>query len=207
MKRNAFGQIISLPPFLRYADEPSGGGGGGKDFTPPASQEDLDKIVNSRLERERKKYEGFDDYKAKAEQFDALDAAKPKDEPKPKDDDGKPSGVSADDVQKRIDDALAAERKELALERVTDQLEKALDGRNYAASKLFALDRSQFIAKDGKSVDTDALKAWVEDNSTKPEEPEKNRKLPGQGQRTDGGDAAEHGRSAYQRRHGKKQQN
>lgn len=181
MKRNAFGQIISLPPFLRFADEDGGNGGGGKTFTPPANQEDLDKIVNSRLERERKKYEGFDDYKAKAEQFDALNAAKPKDEPKPKDDEGKPSGVSADDVQKRIDDALAAERKELALERVTDQLEKALDGRTYAASKLFALDRSQFIGADGKTVDTAKLQKWVDDNSEEGAAP--SRRLRAQGTR------------------------
>ena len=36
------------------------------------SQEDVDRIVNERLARERKKYEGFDDLKTKAEQFDAL---------------------------------------------------------------------------------------------------------------------------------------
>lgn len=36
------------------------------------SQEDVDRIVNDRLARERKKFEGFDDIKAKAEKFDAV---------------------------------------------------------------------------------------------------------------------------------------
>lgn len=36
------------------------------------SQEDVDRIVNERLARERKKFEGFDDIKAKAEKFDAV---------------------------------------------------------------------------------------------------------------------------------------
>ncbi len=57
------------------------------------------------------------------------------------------------DVDKRITDALKAERLELALERVNDGLDKALDGRAYSASKLFTLDRKQFVKEDGKTVD------------------------------------------------------
>lgn len=41
-------------------------------FTPPATQADLDRIITDRLTRERAKFEGFDAYKSKAEQFDAL---------------------------------------------------------------------------------------------------------------------------------------
>lgn len=41
-------------------------------FQPPASQEDLNRIIQERLAREREKFAGFDDIKAKAEQFDAL---------------------------------------------------------------------------------------------------------------------------------------
>lgn len=36
------------------------------------SQEDVDRIVNDRLARERKKFEGYDDFKAKAEKFDDV---------------------------------------------------------------------------------------------------------------------------------------
>lgn len=44
-------------------------------FKPPQSQEDFDRMVQDRLQRERKKYEGFDEIKQKAEEFDKLQAA------------------------------------------------------------------------------------------------------------------------------------
>ncbi|AVR77123.1 scaffolding protein [Mycobacterium phage Leston] len=44
------------------------GGEAPKTFT----QAELDRIINDRLDRERAKYAGFDDLKAKAEQFDAI---------------------------------------------------------------------------------------------------------------------------------------
>lgn len=43
---------------------------GAKTYTPPATQADLDHIIESRLARERAKYEGFDDFKAKAAKYD-----------------------------------------------------------------------------------------------------------------------------------------
>lgn len=48
----------------------------------PASQEELDRIINDRLARERKKYEGHSDYKAKAEQFDKLQESQKSNEQK-----------------------------------------------------------------------------------------------------------------------------
>ncbi len=39
------------------------------------TQSDLDRIVEDRLSRERKKYDGFDDLKAKAQRLDELEAA------------------------------------------------------------------------------------------------------------------------------------
>src|SRR6185312_2466466 len=45
-------------------------------FKAPTSQEDLDRIIQERVARERKKYEGFDDLKAKADLFDAVKAEK-----------------------------------------------------------------------------------------------------------------------------------
>lgn len=45
-------------------------------YTPPASQADLDRIIEGRLDRERKKYEGFDDLKAKATKWDELEDGK-----------------------------------------------------------------------------------------------------------------------------------
>lgn len=44
-------------------------------YTPPASQADLDRIVEQRLARERSKFADYDDLKGKAAKFDELDAA------------------------------------------------------------------------------------------------------------------------------------
>lgn len=54
----------------------AGEGAGGGDYTPPATQADLDRIITDRLARAtakvEAKFEGFDDFKAKAEKFDAI---------------------------------------------------------------------------------------------------------------------------------------
>ena len=76
-------------PFLRFIDGDGGGaeggngdggeGGsesGGSTYTAPATQADLDRIVESRLAREREKFKGHDDFKAKAEKWDALEDEK-----------------------------------------------------------------------------------------------------------------------------------
>ncbi|CAN5837950.1 hypothetical protein BH24ACT5_BH24ACT5_04750 [soil metagenome] len=43
-------------------------------YVPPATQADLDKIIGERLGKERAKYAGFDDLKAKADKLDDLEA-------------------------------------------------------------------------------------------------------------------------------------
>lgn len=56
---------------------PSGTEPKADDWKAPASQDELNSIIESRLARERKRYEGFDEYKAKAQKFDqAQDADK-----------------------------------------------------------------------------------------------------------------------------------
>lgn len=221
MKRNAFGQLGTgcaatyHRPFLRYfapVDGEGGGGNGGEgegagsgdsEFKPPASQEELDRIIADRVARasrsaredERRKIASA----AKPEGQSGDGAAKTDDKPN--------SGVSPDDVDKRINDALAAERLELALERVNDGLDKALEGRTYAASKLFNLDRKQFVKEDGKTVDTAALTKWVEDNSKAAEQSDSKRRAPlrGQGER-DGnatGGSVQSGRDLYESEHKK----
>ena len=49
--------------------------GDSKPYVAPATQADLDRIVESRLARERAKYEGFDELKAKATKFDEIEQA------------------------------------------------------------------------------------------------------------------------------------
>lgn len=51
-------------------NDPNGGNAG---FTPPATQDELNAIIAARIERERGKFAGFDEFKAKAEQFDAIE--------------------------------------------------------------------------------------------------------------------------------------
>jgi hypothetical protein len=50
------------------ASQPSG-------FAPIASQDELDRIVEARLARERRKYDGFDELKEKASKFDEISEA------------------------------------------------------------------------------------------------------------------------------------
>ncbi|MBS1674571.1 MAG: hypothetical protein JSS74_11475 [Actinobacteria bacterium] len=214
MKRNAFGQLIPSGLHLRFFapidGEGTGGDGGGAEYTPPATQEDLNKIVNERIARERKKFDGYEDFKAKAAKWEAHEAAEAAKgaEPKPTDKaDEKPTGLSEAEVQKRIDDARAADRLELALDRVNDALDKALEGRTFAASLLITLDRKQFVAEDGKSVDATALADWVKGHTTEAEkpEPEKRRRLPGQGERGSSatGGSVSAGRDLYDDNHKK----
>jgi len=177
-------------------------------FTPPASQEELDKIINGATAKVHKRYEGFDEIKSKAERAETLEAElaefkKPKgDHPK----DGEPSGISADDVDKRINEAIEKTRKEereaLALDRATDALDKALTGRTFEPSKLLTLDRKLFV-KDG-AVDADAVKDWVEKNSA--EGPKQRLFDPGQGSRdaSANGGSVQAGKDRFEQRHTKK---
>lgn len=48
---------------------------GDKEFTPITSQADLDKLLETRLNRERARFADYDQVKEKANQFDALSAA------------------------------------------------------------------------------------------------------------------------------------
>lgn len=196
MYRNAFGQLMS--PYLRFADG-DGGSGGGKEFTPPATQEDLDKLINGAVARTHKQYEGHEDLKAKAQKWEAHEAANAsKDKPE-----GKPEALGDADVQKRIDEALSAERVRSGSKLVSIALEKALEGRDYAPSKLLGFERSKYVTSDG-DVDTAKLNDWVKANTT--EATVQRRRDPSQGARdarTDGG-SVQSGRELFEARRGKK---
>lgn len=51
------------------------GGDGNQTWTPPASQEELNRIISERVNRERSKYADYADLKNKASQFDQLNAS------------------------------------------------------------------------------------------------------------------------------------
>lgn len=66
--------------------------GGTSGWTPPASQEEYNRVIAERVSRERAKYADYGDLKTKASQFDDL------------------SNAQKTEVQKAIDRAEAAER-------------------------------------------------------------------------------------------------
>lgn len=85
-----------MPEEIKPGEGDNGGNSGG--FTPPASQEEFNKIVEARLQRERAKYADYDDLKTKAAEYDLLAEA------------GKT------ELQKERERAEAAERKAAAYE-------------------------------------------------------------------------------------------
>lgn len=60
-------------------------GGDKQDYTPPASQEELNRIITSRVEREREKFADYEDLKQKAAELDRLNESKKTDEQKTND--------------------------------------------------------------------------------------------------------------------------
>jgi hypothetical protein len=64
---------------IRFVVDPNeaggGGAGGGSEYTPPATQEELDRIIGDRLGRERDKFKDYDAIKDKASKYDAAQAA------------------------------------------------------------------------------------------------------------------------------------
>lgn len=75
-------------------------------------------------------------------------------------------------------------RQELAKERLKSALKDALSGRVPDAGALLELDRSTLVKKDG-TVDSEALKTWVEANSTEAGKPGKKAPDLGGGRRED----------------------
>lgn len=57
------------------AAEPAKNESGNGDYTPPATQADLDKIISDRLSRERAKFADYEDLKAKAGRLAEIDEA------------------------------------------------------------------------------------------------------------------------------------
>lgn len=157
-----------LPARLRFiTDAGDGGGDGGTDngdggtggestYMPPATQADLDRIIDGRLARERKKYEGFDDLKSKAEKWDAHEASQNGgDKEKPSGD----SGQSADDA-KKAGEAEATQRflKRIVSTEVRSEA-KAL-GFHDPDDALRVIDEANLPVKD-EEADTEAIQALV----------------------------------------------
>ena len=106
----------SLRPWLMFADDPSSEGGGGSDTGEQQqdnggkpertfTQDDLDKAVSDRVNREKAKlakFADYDDLKAKAEQFDELTAAQKTAEQRAADDLAKAQKAAADALAEAV---------------------------------------------------------------------------------------------------------
>lgn len=180
------------------------------DFTPPENQEALDALINGATAKVHKKYEGFDEFKTKAQRAEDLEAenarlkgAKPDD----KKTEDLPKALSPEDVQKAIDAAIektrTEERADRALDNATTALDRALTGRTFEPSKLLTVDRKQFVT-DKNEVDHDAIKDWVDKNSA--QGPKKRAFDLGQGSRDSvkSGSNVSAGKDLFDQRHPRK---
>lgn len=91
------------------APEQSNDGGNTSGFTPPATQDELNKIIADRVARERSKYGDYKDLQAKAAKFDEIEQA------------------SRSDIEKASERAAAAERERDDARGRLDRLEVALE--------------------------------------------------------------------------------
>jgi hypothetical protein len=132
-------------------NDPKPGDPAPKDYTPPATQADLDRIIADRLQRERSRYSDYDDLRRKA---DAHDKA-------------------LEEAQSEQEKAVTKARKEgeaAAIERANERL-KSAEARAMAAQLRFrnpalaarTVDLSGVKVADDGTVDTDALKSVLGD--------------------------------------------
>jgi hypothetical protein len=118
------------------------------EFTPPASQADLDRIVNERLAREKKKFADYNELKTKASKLDELTASQQTELEKA--------------VAKALDEGKTAGRKEAATIVAAARLEAALTGLVPDPRSIVEdLNLTKFVTDDGE-VDEDAVKALRE---------------------------------------------
>lgn len=195
-------------PFLRFNGEGAEGGGGGDGapqgtqdgtpppaYTPPASQADLDRIIESRLARERQKltseYGGdaasvkaqLDEY-AKYKESQKTETEKAIDEAK--------QGATTEVTQRFLSKLVGSEVKALA----------SVAGFNDPADALAVIDPAKLPVKDDEP-DTDAIKKLVDDlANAKPyllkagKPTPRTRPKPGQGEQTTTANEAGKGKAA-----------
>lgn len=165
-------------PFLRYVEGEPGGGDGGQQSKEPAFPADTP--VKEMTPEQQAAYwqDKARKHEDRVKKYGDVTPEKLAELQKERDE-LRTKGLTAD--EKAVEAAKEAGRteirQELAKERIRNALEKALTGRVPDASALLDLDRSTLVKSDG-TVDTDALKAWVEANSAAAGPGEKQKKNP-----------------------------
>lgn len=130
------------------------GSGGGTEFKAPASQAELDKIIEKRLARQKEQFKGFDDFKAKAAKWDQHEES------------------SKDDAQKAIDTAKAETTAELTQKFLTRLVRSEVKSAAQAAGffdpedAFSVIDAEKLPVKDDEP-DADAIKKLVSDLAEK----------------------------------------
>jgi hypothetical protein len=172
-----------------------------KTYTPPASQEELDRIVGARLSREREKFADYEALKQKAAEHDAaLEAAKTDQE-------------KAIDAARKEGESSAVERTNAAIVRVSARALAAESGALNSATAVAVLDLSGITVTADGTVDEAALKTKIAELKTAqpflfgtPGKPGP-RPDPSQGGGSGGGETAPsvaRGREMFENRRGKK---
>lgn len=118
-------------------------------YTAPATQAELDRIIEGRLARERSKYADYDDVKSKAERLEALEHE------------------MKSDQQKAVDEAIAKERANARTTFGPQLVEQAFraEGKGVLSDDQLSavvenFDLMKYLDRDGK-VDRDAVAAQV----------------------------------------------
>lgn len=132
------------------SDPPAGPPAPAPSYTAPASQADLDRIINERLTRERAKYADHADLKAKAAELEQIKAANATEQEKA--------------VKAAVDDALKVERQR------SNSVLISAEARALAAAAKFRdpgdavrfLDLTQIKVGDDGAVDQAAIKAALD---------------------------------------------
>lgn len=120
-------------------------GGKAEEFKAPSSQEEFDRMVGARLERERAKFADYDAIKAKAAEFDKAQEA------------------SKSELQKIADRAAAAEKERDALRVASLRAEVAL------AKGLTATQAKRLVGSTKEELEADADELLTDLGTNKPD--------------------------------------
>jgi pyruvate/2-oxoglutarate dehydrogenase complex dihydrolipoamide acyltransferase (E2) component len=132
-------------------DGGAGGDGGGSKFEAINSQEELDRRIGPRLQREREKYADYDDLKRKAAEFDAAQEA------------SKTEHEKALDAARKEGESTAAQAANARIVATEARLLLTQAGAHNATAAARILgDLSGITVNDAGEVDQDALKAKVD---------------------------------------------
>lgn len=123
------------------------------EFKAPASQEELDRIIEGRLAREREKYKGFEDLKAKASKWDEYESSNKT-----------PDEKALEDAKTEAEKSVTARFHARLVSTETKAIAAAL-GFNDPADALAVIDRENLPIKDDEP-DSDAIKKLVEKLAT-----------------------------------------